>query len=108
MGSTRAKRSGCWVTGASALDSVVLHEVQSRESSNMAESVNFESDHESQHWMNLLKMKSRSMKAPLRKLLEPEQILVLPERQTSLESEKSSQTQWERIEAHVEAKIHPK
>ena len=48
------------------------------------------------------------MKAPLRKLLEPEQTLVLPERQTSLESEKSSQTQRERIEAHVEAKIHPK
>ena len=23
-----AKRSGCWVTGASPLDSVVLHEVQ--------------------------------------------------------------------------------
>ena len=59
-------------------------------------------------WMNLLRMKSRSMKAPLRKLLEPGQILVLPERQTSLESEKSSQTQRERIEAHVEAKIHPK
>ena len=37
------------MTGASALDSVVLHEVQPRESSNMAESVNFESDHESQH-----------------------------------------------------------
>ena len=47
-----AKRSGCWVTGASALDSVVLHEVQPRESSNMAESVNFESDHESQHEMD--------------------------------------------------------
>ena len=43
-----AKRSGCWVTGASALDSVV----QPRESSNMAESVNFESDHESQHEMD--------------------------------------------------------
>ena len=40
------------MTGASALDSVVLHEVQPRESSNMAESVNFESDHESQHEMD--------------------------------------------------------
>ena len=36
------------MTGASALDSVV----QPRESSNMAESVNFESDHESQHEMD--------------------------------------------------------
>ena len=97
------------MTGASALDSVVLHEVQPRESSNMAESVNFESDHESQHEMDeSSEDEEQSMKAPLRKLLEPEQILVLPERQTSLESEKSSQTQRERIEAHVEAKIHPK
>ena len=40
------------MTGASGLDSVVLHEVQPRESSNMAESVNFESDHESQHEMD--------------------------------------------------------
>ena len=40
------------MTGARALDSVVLHEVQPRESSNMAESVNFESDNESQHEMD--------------------------------------------------------
>ena len=39
------------MTWAIALDSVVLHEVRPRESSNMAESVNFESDHESQHEM---------------------------------------------------------
>ena len=73
------------------------------------ESVNFESDHESQHEMDESSEDEEQIdESPLEKAARAEQILVLPERQTSLESEKSSQTQRERIEAHVEAKIHPK
>ena len=104
-----AKRSGCWVTGASALDSIVLHEVQPRESSNMAESVNFESDHESQHEMDESSEDEEQIdESPLEKAARAGANLSTPRKADIATKRKSSQTQRERIEAHVEAKIHPK